>query len=97
MTRSADAFSHRDFQWELIDDLVPGFSHDERVVEEDAEQAVGRDRVGLGHDHHAGLEHFLEGFRLYVLAVTWGLSVTRSMRRPRKAIRSSVVIAPKAG
>src|SRR5688572_3393920 len=48
-------------QWEIIDYLVSAFGDDEGVPQEDPEHAVGGDRIGLGHNHHAGLEHLFEG------------------------------------
>src|SRR5262249_54113493 len=51
---------HSYLQWKIVHHLVAGVGDDEGVAEENAEQAVGRDRVGLRHDDHAGLEHGLE-------------------------------------
>src|SRR3984893_12790488 len=45
---------------EGVDAFVPGFGHDEGVAEKNAKTAVRRDRVWLGHEHHAGPEHALE-------------------------------------
>ena len=45
----------------------PFVGHDEGVAEENAEHAVGGDRVGLGHDDHAGLEHLVDLVRLGAL------------------------------
>src|SRR5262245_22306084 len=52
--------SDGNLQREIVNHFVTLVGHDEGVAEEDAEQAVRRDRVGLGHDDHAGLEDFLK-------------------------------------
>ena len=52
----------------MIDDLVAGRGDDIGVAEEDPEIAVVGDRVGLGHEHHAGLEGLLERLGVDVLA-----------------------------
>src|SRR5215469_16311141 len=43
---------HRDLQWEFVDHFVTARGDDEGVAEENAEQTVGGDRIGFGHDHH---------------------------------------------
>src|SRR5690349_806132 len=52
----------------LVDALVAALGDDEGVAEEDAELAVGADRIGLGHEHHAGLERLLERLGVHMLA-----------------------------
>lgn len=47
---------YRDLQQKVVDHFHACAGDDEGVVEENAEQAVGHDRIGFGHDHHAGLE-----------------------------------------
>ena len=42
---------------------MAAFSDNESVAKENPEHSVGGDRIGLGHDYHAGLKHFLEFFR----------------------------------
>src|SRR5690348_4809678 len=44
----------------LVDTLVAVSGHDEGVAEENPEPAVGGDRIGLGHEHHAGTEGAFE-------------------------------------
>ena len=75
----ARTISQRRSPAEIVHHLVALVGHDEGVAEEDAEQAVGRDRVGLGHDDHAGLEHCSNPAAETCSATTCGLSVTRSM------------------
>ena len=45
-----------DFQWKVVNDLVPIIGNDECVPQEHAEKTVGRDRVWFGHDYHSGLQ-----------------------------------------
>ena len=79
--------SHRDLQRKIVDHLVAFVGHDKSVAEENAEQPVRRDRIGLGHDDHAGLEHFLEFFRADVLGDDMRLVGDEidavALRRPR--------------
>src|SRR5262245_57458001 len=70
---------YRDLERERIDAFVARLGHDEGVAEEDAEHAVRRDRVGLGHDDHAGLEHLVDLVGLGALGKDVRLSVTMSM------------------
>ena len=53
---------YSDFQWKVINDLVPVIGDDECVPEENAEKAIWRDWIGFCHDHHAGLQNLLEFF-----------------------------------
>src|SRR6266567_6924664 len=64
---SPSACRDGDFERELVDDFVPGLGHDEGVAEEDAESAVGRDRIGFRHDDHARLQHHVDLDALDVL------------------------------
>ncbi len=43
-----------------VNAFIAGFGHDEGVAEENAEIAVRRDRVRLGHEHHSGPEYAFE-------------------------------------
>src|SRR5262249_41415508 len=58
---------HHHLPGKLVHALVAGLGHDERVAHEDAELAVGGDRVGLGHEHHAGAKHLLERLAVHAL------------------------------
>src|SRR4029077_3176850 len=51
-----------DFQWKVVNDLVPVIGNDERVPQENAEKTIGCDRVGFSHDHHTGPQYLLEFF-----------------------------------
>src|ERR1700735_5452133 len=57
------ALRDRNLQREVVDHLVTFVGHDEGVAEENPEQPIRRDRIRLGHDHHAGLEDLLELLR----------------------------------
>src|SRR5262252_4785904 len=59
-----DSLSHRQLKRELIDHLVTVRRDDEGMAEKNPEQAVRRDRVGLRHSHHAGLEYLVVLARL---------------------------------
>src|SRR5579884_812820 len=48
--------SHVQLPRKLVNALMPVGRHDERVAEEHAQRAVGRDRVGFDHQGHAGLQ-----------------------------------------
>src|SRR5437899_3570825 len=81
------AFRDRDLQREIVDHLVPGVGHDEGVAEKDPERAVGRDRVRLRHDDHAGLKHHVDLFTLYMLGADMRVVGDEidavALRRPR--------------
>src|SRR5260370_7419771 len=46
------ASHHHQIPWKRINAFAPCFGHNEGVPKKDAEIAVRRDRVRLGHDHH---------------------------------------------
>src|SRR5262249_57779142 len=52
----------RDLEREFVDHFVTILGNDKSVAEKNAEHAIGGDRIGLGHDHHAPLKHPLEFF-----------------------------------
>src|ERR1700730_15822628 len=47
---------HHQFPRIRVNEFIAGFGHDEGVAEENAEIAICRDRVRLGHEHHFGPE-----------------------------------------
>ena len=65
--RKASPPRHRDLQRKIVDHFVAALRHNKCMPEENAEQPVRRDRIGLGHDHHAGFQHFLEFLRRHML------------------------------
>src|SRR5215208_608862 len=56
------ALGDGNFQRELVDHFVALVGDNESVAEENPEQAVGGDRVGLRHYDHTGFQHLLERF-----------------------------------
>src|SRR5258707_14065807 len=54
------ASHHHQIPWKRINAFAPCFGHNEGVPKEDAEIAVHRDRVRLGHEHHAGAKYLFE-------------------------------------
>src|SRR4051794_33050363 len=60
ITTAASTLRNGDFEREIVDHLVALVGDDEGMAEENTEHAVGGNRIGLGHDDHAGLEHLFE-------------------------------------
>src|SRR4030095_12109969 len=58
---------HREIPGISVNALRLSLRNNECVTKEDAELAVGGDRVGLNHQHHAGLKHLLVLFGLDVV------------------------------
>src|SRR5262249_60183799 len=53
----------RDLEREFVDHFVTILGNDKSVAEKNAEHAIGGDRVGVGHYHHARLWDPLQFFR----------------------------------
>src|SRR4029434_1686228 len=58
---------HRELPGISVNALRLSLRNNEGVTKEDAELAVGGDRVGLNHQHDAGLKHLLVLFGLDVV------------------------------
>src|SRR4029450_1776827 len=58
---------HRELPGISVNALRLSLRNNEGVTKEDAELAVGGDRIGLNHQHRAGLKHLLVLFGLDVV------------------------------
>src|SRR3954451_1220754 len=67
VTTFGSTLRNRDFEREVVAHLVALVGDDEGMAEENAEHAVGGNRIGLRHDDHAGLEHLFERLRRNML------------------------------
>src|SRR3954464_11762162 len=50
ITTAASTLRNRDFEREIVDHLMTLVGDNEGMAEENTEQAVGGNRIGLGHD-----------------------------------------------